>query len=430
VEVRKVGKETTLAGIVKFVEDAQGKKAPIAGLADKVAGIFVPVVMGIAFIAAVAWLIAGKDFAFALKVFTCVLVIACPCALGLATPTAIICGTGLGAQNGILIRSGEALETAKHIDTVVLDKTGTITEGKPKVTDVSPLGVSEEELLKFASLIEKYSDHPLAKAVTSFKRPPKDIDIEEFKYISGRGMTAVLEDKRTLIAGNEAMMLENSIDISRITEAVKSRSSEGKSNIIVALEGKCIGFLSLADTIKESSPKLIERLKEMGINTVLLTGDNKAAASYIGKQCGIDRIYSEVLPSDKAGVIEELKKEGRRVMMVGDGVNDAPALVSADVGCAIGSGSDIAIDSADIVLMHSDPLDVARAINLSRLTIRNIKQNLFWAFFYNCIGIPVAAGVLYPINGMLLSPMIGGLAMSFSSVFVVSNALRLKTKKI
>ena len=430
VEVRKVGKDTTLAGIIKFVEDAQGKKAPIASLADKVAGVFVPVVMGIAVLAAVIWLIAGQSFAFALKVFTCVLVIACPCALGLATPTAIICGTGLGAQHGILIRSGEALETTGKLDVVVLDKTGTVTEGKPKVSNVFPVGITDDELIGYCSAIEQYSDHPLAKAVTSYKRAPKDIEISEFKYISGRGMSAVLKDGRKLIAGNLPMMEENSVDCTLAADEIKKRSEEGKSNIILALSGKLIGFVSLSDTVRDSSAALIEELKALNVKTVLLTGDNKAAANYIGSLIGVDEVIAEVLPSDKAAVIEKIKAGGKYVMMVGDGVNDAPALVSADVGCAIGSGSDIAIDAADIVLMHNDPLDVARSIKLSKMTIRNIKQNLFWAFFYNCIGIPIAAGILFPINGILLSPMVGGLAMSCSSVFVVSNALRLRTKKL
>ena len=430
VEVRKTGKDTKLAGIIEFVENAQAKKAPIAGLADKVAGVFVPVVIGIAFVSAVIWLIAGKDFAFALKVFTCVLVIACPCALGLATPTAIVCGTGLGAQNGILIRSGEALESTKNIQVVVLDKTGTVTEGKPKLTDIFACGCDEEELIRLLSAVEKNSDHPLAKAVIAYKRAPKDIEIESFKYISGRGMTAVLKDGTSLLAGNSSMMYENSVDISAASAEIEKRNAEGKSNIILARNGKLMGFVSLADTLKDSSAKLISDLKALGIKTVLLTGDNKRAAEYIGKQIGVDQVISEVLPSDKAAEIEKIKQEGKHVMMVGDGVNDAPALVSADVGCAIGNGADIAIDAADIVLMRNDPLDVVRAIKLSRMTIKNIKQNLFWAFFYNCIGIPIAAGVLYPINQMLLSPMIGGLAMSFSSVFVVSNALRLRTKKL
>lgn len=430
VEVRRVGKDTTLAGIIKFVEDAQGKKAPIAGLADKVAGVFVPVVMGIALLSAVIWLMAGQSFAFALKVFTCVLVIACPCALGLATPTAIICGTGLGAQNGILIRSGEALEKTGGVDVVVLDKTGTVTEGKPKVSDIFPVGITDEELIDYCSAIEQYSDHPLAKAVTSYRRAPKDIEISEFKYISGRGMSGVLKDGRKIIAGNMPMMIENSVDCAAASEEIDKRSKEGKSNIILALDEKLIGVVSLSDTVRDSSVRLIDELKKLSIKTILLTGDNKAAANYIASIVGVDEVIAEVLPSDKAAVVERIKKEGGHVMMVGDGVNDAPALVSADVGCAIGSGSDIAIDAADIVLMHNDPVDVARSIRLSRMTMRNIKQNLFWAFFYNCIGIPIAGGILFPINGMLLSPMIGGLAMSCSSVFVVSNALRLRTKKL
>jgi len=431
VKVKKVGKETTLAGIIKFVEDAQGKKAPIQGLADKVAGIFVPVVMAIAVIAGAAWLILGFDFSFALKVFTCVLVIACPCALGLATPTAIICGTGLGAQNGILIRSGEALEKTKNVDVVVLDKTGTVTKGTPIVSDVLAIEpYTKDQLISIAAKAEAFSDHPLAKAVVMASKENNDLEVDTFKYISGRGIAAILKNGQRLLCGNAAMLSDEKIDISRFQPFAKCRSEEGKSNIFVSLDNTCIGIIALSDELKEESISLIQKLSQMGIKTVLLTGDNKAAANYIAKQIGVDEVIAEVLPTDKASVIERIKSEGKIVMMVGDGVNDAPALVTADVGVAIGSGSDIAIDSADIVLMKDNPVDVAKAIHLSRLTIKNIKQNLFWAFFYNCIGIPIAAGILYPAFNVLLSPMIGGLAMSFSSVFVVSNALRLKTQKL
>lgn len=431
VEVRKVGKDTTLAGIVQFVEDAQGKKAPIQSLADKVAGVFVPAVMGIALVAAVIWLLAGYSFSFALKVFTCVLVIACPCALGLATPTAIICGTGLGAQNGILIRSGEALETTKNVDVVVLDKTGTVTKGKPIVSDILALdGYTNEDILSIAGEVEKYSDHPLAKAVAKARPSAAKAEVEDFSYVSGRGMKASLKDGRAVICGNAAMLEEAEINHSGADEFLIAKGLEGKSCILVSLDGKCIGGIALSDELKDGSKELIDKLKAMNIKTILLTGDSSGAARYVAKTLGVDKVIGGVLPKDKASVVEEIKKDGSCVMMVGDGVNDAPALVTADVGCAIGSGSDIAIDSADIVLMKDNPLDVEKAITLSRLTIRNIKQNLFWAFFYNCIGIPIAAGVLYPAFNLLLSPMIGGLAMSFSSVFVVTNALRLKTKKL
>lgn len=434
IQVEKVGEDTTLAGIIKFVEDAQGRKAPIQNLADKVAGIFVPVVMSLASIAGIIWLALGYEFAFALKVFTCVLVIACPCALGLATPTAIICGTGLGAQNGILIRSGAALENAKNANVVVLDKTGTLTKGKPVVSDIYTVdGFAKEELVALTAEVESFSKHPLAGAVVSYAKKENlntDAKVDRFDDVPGKGMIAKLKDGRILYCGNAALLSDNDVDYSDAESFAKERSKEGKSNIFVALEEKLIGVIALSDELKEYSIKLIEELHQMDLKTVLLTGDNKEAANYIGGKLGVDEVIAQVLPKDKAMVIEKIKAEGNVVMMVGDGVNDAPALVTADVGCAIGSGSDIAIDSADIVLMKDNPLDVAKAIKLSRLTIRNIKQNLFWAFFYNCMGIPIAAGVLYPAFNVLLSPMIGGLAMSFSSVFVVSNALRLKTKKL
>lgn len=431
VEVRKAGKDTALSGIVQFVEDAQGKKAPIQGIADKVAGVFVPVVMAIAVFSAVIWLLLGYDFSFALKVFTCVLVIACPCALGLATPTALICGTGLGAQNGILIRSGEALEKTKNVNVVVLDKTGTITKGKPVVSDIfACTGHTNDDVLGVAGEVEKYSDHPLAKAVAKIRPSKSDIKVEDFSYIQGRGMKATLNDGRHVLCGNKAMLEENEVNLDSVHEFLVAKGLEGKSCIVVSIEGECIGCLALCDELKDGSKQLVEKLKAMNIKTVLLTGDNALAARYIALQTHVDEVIPEVLPKDKASVIERIKSEGATVMMVGDGVNDAPALVTADVGCAIGSGSDIAIDSADIVLMRDDPLDVEKSIRLSRLTIRNIKQNLFWAFFYNCIGIPIAAGALYPAFKILLSPMVGGLAMSFSSVFVVTNALRLKAKKL
>ncbi len=434
VQVSRVGQDTTLAGIIRFVEDAQGKKAPIAKMADKVAGIFVPSVMCIALVSGIAWLLLGQSFAFALKVFTAVLVIACPCALGLATPTAIIVGTGLGANHGILIRSGESLEITHKADVAVFDKTGTITAGDPSVSDILAISMSEDELLALCASAETLSDHPLAKAVVKAYeedgRKAAMADVENFEYISGKGLRCTTGGGRLLLAGNAALMNGGGIDTSSASEFADSRSGEGKSLIYIALDGVLAGVIALADTIKPGAKEALARLKDMGLELVLLTGDNMFAANYIGGQVGVDRVIAGVLPDQKAAVIEELQKQGKTVLMVGDGINDAPALVQADVGCAVGTGSDIAIDSADIVLMKDDLKDVARAVRLSKLTITNIKQNLFWAFFYNCIGIPVAAGLLYPVNGMLLSPMIGGLAMGCSSFFVVTNALRLKTKKL
>ena len=432
-EITSIGEDTTLAGIIRFVEDAQGKKAPISSLADKVAGIFVPSVMAIACIAAIIWALLGKDINFVLRIFTTVLVIACPCALGLATPTALICGTGLGARNGILIRSGEALESASNIDTVVLDKTGTLTVGSPMVYGIKNIDCEKEDVLRVAASVEMYSDHPLARAVFEEAKKlglnTKD-KLEEFEYISGRGIVAESKNGERILAGNAALLSEHSVSIDAAKDFSDKAFDKGQSIIYISVNEKLIGAISLFDTIKPSSKKLIENLHEMNIKPVLLTGDNEKAARSVANELGIENVIAEVLPKDKATVVEKLKAEGSKVMMVGDGINDAPALAASDVGCAIGSGSDIAVDSADIVLMKDDPVDVSKAIKLSKMTIRNIKQNLFWAFFYNCIGIPIAAGVLFPINGMLLTPMIGGLAMSFSSVFVVSNALRLRTMKL
>ena len=454
VKITKVGKDTTLAKIIKFVEDAQGKKAPISKLADKVAGVFVPAVICIAIVAAVIWLILGKDLAFVLKIFTSVLVIACPCSLGLATPTAIMVGTGLGASSGILIRNGEILEIAHKVDTVVLDKTGTITEGKPSVREIFAEDITEEKLIKIAAAVESVSEHPLGKAVID-----KVLDISEttctenacgivnygyevlaFTNHSGMGVESdirangeALDNVATMkvLVGNRKLMSKFNIAISKpFEEKMAIYEMEGQTPLLVAIDGCLKGIISVADTIKETSKEAIAIMKESGLYVVMLTGDNKGAAGAIGKQAGVDEIVAEVLPEDKAGVIAKLQTEGRKVMMVGDGINDAPALTQADVGCAIGNGSDIAIEAGDIVLMKSDLLDVPAAIRLSRLTIINIKENLFWAFLYNSIGLPIAAGVLYSVNGLLLNPMLGGLAMSLSSVCVVSNALRLKTKKL
>ncbi len=425
-EVTRVGEDTTLSKIIKLVEDAQGKKAPISKIADKVAGVFVPAVIIIAIVASIVWIVIGKDADFVLKIFTSVLVIACPCALGLATPTAIMVGTGLGASNGILFRSGEALEVVSHVKAVVLDKTGTITEGKPKVQEVISNQMSREEVLEIAGAVEALSEHPLAKAITE-AAPLRDIAVSDFENLPGYGIKALIgEEKKPVLIGNKKLMESSGVDISDYEAEMERLSAQGQTPMLVAYDNKLAGIISVADSIKESSKEAIDKIKANGIEVIMLTGDNKYTAEYIGKQVNADKVISEVLPQDKAAVIEGLQKEGKKVMMVGDGINDAPALTMADVGVAIGSGSDIAIESGDVVLMSSDLLDVPRAIRLSNLTITNIKQNLFWAFCYNTIGIPIAAGVLYAVNGLLLTPMLGGLAMSLSSVCVVGNALRLR----
>ena len=427
VQVTRTGEDTTLARIIRFVEDAQGKKAPISKTADKVAGVFVPVVMGIAVLAAVAWAIAGQPFAFVLRVFTSVLVIACPCALGLATPTAIMVGTGLGARHGILIRSGEILEITHSVDTVVLDKTGTVTRGEPAVTSVVPYQCGGDTLLTIAAAVESVSAHPLAAAITAYASSqglgalPKP---ESFENLSGKGLRAVLNGE-TVLGGNRRLLEEAGVDVTPLLKEAERLSNQGQTPMFFAKGGVLLGLISVADSLKETSAAAIARMKELGIRTVLLTGDNHAAADHIGRLVGVDQVVAEVLPEEKAGVIQRLQAEGRKVMMVGDGINDAPALTQAEVGCAIGSGSDIAIESADIVLMRDDLQDVPRALRLSSLTPRDIKQNLFWAFCYNTIGIPIAAGLLYLFGGPLLSPMFAGAAMSLSSVCVVGNALRL-----
>ena len=448
VRITRVGEDTTLAKIIKFVEDAQGKKAPISKLADKVAGIFVPVVILIAIVAAVVWFALGKDVTFVLKIFTSVLVIACPCSLGLATPTAIMVGTGLGASNGILIRNGEILEIAHKVDTVVLDKTGTITEGKPSVREVFVDGISNDELIRIAGMVENVSEHPLAKAIVEKMNEIKskactlnglEYEVADFVNYSGMGIAANVKAvnhqsesvMNKVVVGNKRLLEKLNINMTDAFEANgKNYESQGQTPLYVAIDGQLKGIISVADTVKESSKEAIALMKKAGLQVVMLTGDNKGAANAIGDQVGCDEIVSEVLPEDKAGIIAKLQSQGRKVMMVGDGINDAPALTQADVGCAIGNGSDIAIEAGDIVLMKSDLLDVPAAIRLSRLTIANVKENLFWAFLYNSIGLPIAAGVLYSVNGLLLNPMLGGLAMSLSSVCVVTNALRLKTKKL
>ena len=432
VRVTRTGEDTTLSRIIRFVEDAQGRKAPISRMADKVAGIFVPTVIAIALVAAIAWAIAGQPFSFVLRVFTSVLVIACPCALGLATPTAIMVGTGLGARHGILIRSGEILEITHSVDTVVLDKTGTVTEGHPAVTEVIPYGCGEADLLTTAAAIEAVSSHPLAEAITAYaaeRGMAALLKPEQFENLSGQGLKATLEG-RDILAGNRRLMEESGIDLTPLLDRAAELAAQGQTPMYFAENGRLLGLISVADPVKATSVEAIRAMREQGIRTVLLTGDNRAAAEHIGALVGVDEVIAEVLPEEKAGVVQRLQNEGRRVMMVGDGINDAPALTQAEVGCAIGSGSDIAIESADIVLMRDDLQDVSRAIRLSRLTLKHIKQNLFWAFCYNTIGIPVAAGLLFLLGGPLLSPMFGGAAMSLSSVCVVGNALRLGRAKL
>lgn len=432
IKIEHTGGDTILAKIVKLTMDAQGKKAPISKIADKVAWYFVPVVMVIAAVAALVWLLVGKDLSFAINIFVSVLVIACPCALGLATPTAIMVGTGLGANHGILIKSGEALEIAHKAQVAVLDKTGTITLGKPQVVTVISNHLTKEELLQIAGAIEASSEHPLAKAVVNAAKEYEGVapQVSEFLSTTGMGVQGKLSDGRLVTVGNLKMMNRQEIATSNYHESVEKMAREGQTPVFVAIDDQVEGMIGIADTVKDTSKDAIRKLQETGIHVVMLTGDNRLTAEYIGKQVGVDEVISEVLPEDKAAVVEKFQQEGKKVMMVGDGINDAPALMKADIGCAIGSGSDIAVEAGNIVLMKSDLMDVYRTVKLSKYTITNIKENLFWAFFYNSVGLPIAAGVLYAWNGMLLSPMIGGLAMSLSSVCVVSNALRLRRKKL
>ncbi len=429
----KVGKDTALAQIIKLVEDAQGSKAPIAKLADIISGYFVPVVITLAVLSGLAWYFFGNEtMLFSLTIFISVLVIACPCALGLATPTAIMVGTGKGAEYGVLIKSGVALETAHKIKTIVFDKTGTITEGKPKVTDIVVTnGITEEQLLQLAASAEKGSEHPLGEAIVK-NAEEKKIEVKKvdfFKAIPGYGIEVKIDQKEVLL-GNKKLMIENEISLENLTQSSDQLASEGKTPMYIAIDHKIAGIIAVADTVKENSKKAIEKLHDMGIEVAMITGDNKRTAEAIAKQVGIDRVLAEVLPQDKANEVKKLQDEGKIVAMVGDGINDAPALAQADIGIAIGSGTDVAMESADIVLMRSDLMDVPTAIQLSKSTIKNIKQNLFWAFGYNIIGIPVAMGILHLFGGPLLNPMIAGAAMSLSSVSVLSNALRLKRFKL
>ncbi len=423
----KVGENTTLAQIIKLVEEAGGSKAPIAKLADKVSGVFVPIVIAIAVITAAVWLILGYPFSFALTMGISVLVISCPCALGLATPTAIMVGTGKGAENGILIKSAEALETAHLINTVVLDKTGTITMGTPVVTDVFPIkGETVESLVSLGAAVEKPSEHPLADAIVKYANEKKiNIpNVQNFFAREGEGIGGEV-DGRKILAGNLKMMHNNGIDTEKAEKYTEQLAQEGKTPMYFAAEGRLLGIIAVADTIKPTSPQAVSEFEKMGIDVVMLTGDNAKTAEAIRKKAGVKSVVAQVMPQDKAAEVQRLQKEGKKVAMIGDGINDAPALASSDVGIAIGAGTDIAIESADVVLMKSDLLDGVNAVRLSKAVIKNIKENLFWAFFYNVIGIPIAAGVFY-WAGLTLNPMIGAAAMSFSSVFVVSNALRLK----
>lgn len=429
-KAEKVGKDTVLSQIIKLVEDAQGSKAPIARLADIVASYFVPAVILIAIFSSFGWYLAGAGYVFALKIFISVLVIACPCALGLATPTAIMVGTGKGAELGILIKSGEALEIAHKVNVVIFDKTGTITEGKPDVTDVISIGeFTEDEILSFTASAEKGSEHPLGEAIVKYAQQ-KGVElkvIQKFMSIPGQGVEAIIDDKKILI-GNRKLMENKNIEID-IKDEIMKLSKEGKTLIFIAINDKLAGIIGIADKVKSTSKAAVMKLHDMSIKVAMLTGDNKRTAESIAKEVGIDIVLAEVLPEDKANEVKKLQEEGQIVAMIGDGVNDAPALAQADVGIAIGSGTDVAMESADIVLMKNDLMDVVSAIQLSKATIKNIKQNLFWAFAYNTLGIPIAAGVLHIFGGPLLSPMIAAAAMAFSSVSVVSNALRLKRFK-
>ena len=427
-QATRVGSDTTLAQIVRLVEEAQGSKAPIAALADKISLYFVPIVLSLATLSALAWyVLAGESLSFSLSIFIAVLVIACPCALGLATPTAIMVGTGKGAENGILIKSGQALEAAYQLDTIVLDKTGTITVGKPSLTDLLPLGdLNRSDLLQLIASAEQHSEHPLAQAILEAAEEEELglLPVSHFEAIVGRGLSAQVEGKHLLV-GNESLMKEEHIDSSAFQGQLLELSQEGKTAMFVAVDGQLTGILAVADEMKSSSLKAVQELQSMGLEVIMLTGDREETATAIAQKAGIQKVIAGVLPDGKATAIKNLQEAGKKLAMVGDGINDAPALVQADVGIAIGSGADVAIESADVVLMHSDLQDVVKAIKLSQATIRNIKENLFWAFAYNTLGIPIAMGLLHLFGGPLLNPMLAGLAMSLSSVSVVANALRL-----
>jgi Cu+-exporting ATPase len=430
----KVGKDTALAQIIKLVQDAQGSKAPIQRLADVISGYFVPIVISIAIATFVIWFNFGPfpSLTFALLNFVAVMIIACPCALGLATPTAVMVGTGKGAENGILIKGGESLETAHKLDTIVFDKTGTLTKGEPEVTDIITVnGVSEEDILKYAACAEKNSEHPLAEAIIkrAEEKEIKLLDPEQFNAIEGHGIEAGINGKEILL-GNAKLMRDRQIEIENLETKAEDLAQDGKTPIYISLSGKAAGVIGVADILKESSVHAVSKLRNMGLKVVMLTGDNRRTAEAIARKAGIDDVLPEVLPEDKVHEIKKLQSGGRRVAMVGDGINDAPALAQADIGIAIGSGTDVAMEASDITLIKGDLSGVVSAIELSKKTIRIIKQNLFWAFFYNTAGIPIAAGALYPFFGILLNPIFASLAMAFSSVSVVSNSLRLRRVKL
>ena len=431
-KVEKVGEDTALARIIRLVEDAGASKAPIARMADRISAVFVPIVIVLALLTLIVWTVATGDVARAFNFAISVLIISCPCALGLATPVSIMVGTGRGASNGILIKSAEALEIARDVDTVIMDKTGTITEGQPKVTHLRPVGATNElELLRWASALEQESEHPLAEAIRvawdeqGQGRLPQVSDIHS---LPGRGLVGTLEDGRTLRGGNKRHMTDHGVDVSGATiqSLADEVADDGATALYFALDQELLGLVALADTPRATSIDAIKRFQDLGIETIMLTGDNERTAHAIAKRIGVTDVIAEVLPEDKAEVVQKLQAQGKRVMMIGDGINDAPALAQADVGLAIGAGTDVAIESADVVLMRSDLRDAVTAVELSRATIRNIHQNLFWAFAYNVLLIPVAAGVLAPAFGIQLNPMLAAAAMSISSVFVVTNALRLR----
>ena len=433
-QATKVGKNTALAQIIRLVQEAQGSKAPIQRLADVIAGYFVPIVISIAILTFVAWFDFGPEPAltFALLNFVAVMIIACPCALGLATPTAVMVGTGKGAENGILIKGGESLETAHKVTTIVFDKTGTLTKGEPDVTDVIALApFSEDDVLKFAAAAERSSEHPLGEAIARKARESAFIlpEAKNFRALEGLGIEAEIDDRSVLI-GNEKLMEQRGIVSSPLFEKARALSLEAKTPVYLAVDGQLAGLLAIADPLKDDSPRAVERLKRLGLDVIMLTGDNRRTAEAIARKAGIERVIPELMPADKVGEIKRLQQAGKKVAMVGDGINDAPALAQADVGIAIGSGTDVAMEAADITLIKEDLNGVANAIELSQRTIRTIKQNLFWAFIYNTIGIPVAAGVLFPFFGVLLNPILASAAMAFSSVSVVSNSLRLRRVRL
>ena len=416
----KVGSETMLAGIIKLVSEAQSSKAPIQRLADKISSIFVPAVILIGFFAFLFWyFVIGKELSFALRIFITVIIIACPCALGLATPTAVMMGTGLAAKHGIIIKKAETLQKARKIDTIVFDKTGTLTKGKPEVTDVIPLQGSERDVLFYAAIAEKRSEHSLAESIMNRVKGMKIPDASRFKAIPGKGISARYRGKQILL-GNRKL-----ISAGKYEKQIQKLENEGKTVVLVSVNKKILGLIAIADSLKENSKEAVEELERMGKEIIMITGDNERTAKAIAKQIGIKNVLSEVLPQEKEKEIKKLQRKGKVVAMVGDGINDAPALAQSDVGIAIGAGTDVAIETGDIILVKNDLRDVVTAIDLSSYTLKKIKQNLFWAFFYNSAGIPIAAGVLYPV-GILLNPIIAGAAMAFSSVSVVSNALLMK----